>query len=72
MTDTPLLSTTLSLDDGLYRVQATSFNATVPSGLGAFATEDEAIKAMDALQAKIIDQAGRKQVSKKKAREAGE
>lgn len=63
---------TLSLVQGPpFRIEATSYGRTQPSGLGEFNTEAEAIHAMKKLQAHLDEQKGKKEVSRKKVRAVG-
>lgn len=54
-----------------WRIEATSYGRTQPSGLGWFDTEEEAVRAMKRLQSHLDEQRGKKEVSKKKVREMG-
>lgn len=54
-----------------FRIEATSYGRTQPSGLGAFSTEAEAVQAMKKLQAHLDEQRGKKEVSRKKVRMMG-
>lgn len=63
---------TLALEGtGPFRVTATSYGRTQPSGLGEFNTEAEAVQAMKKLQAHLDEQKGKKEVSRKKVRMMG-
>lgn len=54
-----------------WRIDATSYGRTQPSGLGEFNTEAEAVQAMKKLQAHLDDEWPKKEVSKKKVRQVG-
>jgi hypothetical protein len=64
---------TLSLiqDGEKFRIEATSYGRTQPSGLGEFTTLIEAEMAMNRLQRHLDEQRGKKEVSKKKLRQIG-
>lgn len=63
---------TLSLvGAGPFRIEATSYGRTQPSGLGEFSAKPEAEAAMKRLNAHLDEQRGKKEPTKKKVRSVG-